>query len=60
MKLGSPEAMRSEPSLSEPHDCAEDGHVMRVVKTARVRNYDGSSETVTLSRCIHCPEESLE
>jgi len=33
MIIGSPQAMRCEPSLSPPYDCAEEGHDIRVTAT---------------------------
>ena len=34
MKMGSAEAMRSQPPLDPPHDCETDGHEMKCLGTA--------------------------
>lgn len=53
MKLGSPEALRREPSLEPPdtHNCEEEGHRFRYVY---------SKGGLSLYRCEVCRQESVE
>lgn len=43
--------MNGEPRLTEPHDCSESGHAMRLIK---------SSEDYDQYKCLYCGQEELK